>query len=550
MGSIRSVLSNRSLLGLAIGTLMVCASLTPSLTPRPPVLMGVLAGACLALGYLVGLSVRVVWTYLGIPRPQLPRSIAGSIVALCVGFAIVFFWLSIDWQNQLRELLGESALARSSVLAVVAVALATFAVLFFIGVGCRTVYRLTSAWFDRRVPRRVAVLLGVFVSGLIIWALLSGVLFRFGLRFFDSSFREVDALVEPDVIAPSDPFLTGGPASLIEWESLGRMGRQYVSTGPTRAEIEAITGSSSDRPVRVYAGLNSAETATDRARLALAELKRAGGFDKSVLVIIAPTGTGWVDPNAIDPLEYLHRGDVASVAVQYSYLASWLSLTVEPDYGVESARALFREVYAHWTQLPKDRRPKLYLFGLSLGALSSERSMDLFDVIEDPIQGALWAGPPFPSPLWNSATAHREPGTPVWLPRFKDSSIVRFTSQQNRLNLPGDRWGPIRFVYLQYGSDPITFFRPDSFYRRPEWLGNNRAPDVLPSLRWVPGVTFMQTGVDLITAAGTPPGTGHVYAAEHYLDSWVAVTGAPGWSETDLSRLRQTVAEKYADVTP
>lgn len=529
---------------------MVCASLTPSLTPRPPVLMGVLAGACLALGYLAGLSVRVVLTYLGIPRPQLPRAIAGSIVALCVGVAIVFFWLSIDWQNQLRELLGESQLARSSVLAVVTVALATFALLFFIGVGCRTVYRLTSAWFDRRVPRRVAVLLGVFVSGLIIWALLSGVLFRFGLRFFDSSFREVDALVEPHVIAPGDPFLTGGPASLIEWESLGRMGRQYVSTGPTRAEIEAVTGGSSDRPVRVYAGLNSAETATDRARLALAELKRAGGFEKSVLVIIAPTGTGWVDPNAIDPLEYLHRGDVASVAVQYSYLASWLSLTVEPDYGVESAKALFREVYAHWTQLPKDRRPKLYLFGLSLGALSSERSMDLFDVIEDPIQGALWAGPPFPSPLWNSATANREPGSPVWLPRFKDSSIVRFTSQQNRLNLPGDRWGPIRFVYLQYGSDPITFFRPDSFYRRPEWLGNNRAPDVLPSLRWVPGVTFRQTGVDLITAAGTPPGTGHVYAAEHYLDSWVAVTGAPGWSQAALSQLRQTVAEKYANVTP
>ena len=142
------------------------------------------------------------------------------------------------------------------------------------------------------------------------------------------------------------------------------------------------------------------------------------------------------------------------------------------------------------------------------------------------------------------------PGTPVWLPRFKDSSIVRFTSQRNRLNLPGDRWGPIRFVYLQYGSDPITFFRPDSFYRRPEWMTGQRAPDVLPTLRWVPGVTFMQTGVDLITAAGTPPGTGHVYAAEHYLDGWVAVTDAPGWSAADLARLRQFVTEKYARETP
>ena len=51
----------------------------------------------------------------------------------------------------------------------------------------------------------------------------------------------------------------------------------------------------------------------------------------------------------------------------------------------ETIKALFREVYAYWTQLPRDSRPRLYLFGLSLGALSSEQSMDLFDVIEDPI---------------------------------------------------------------------------------------------------------------------------------------------------------------------
>ncbi|MBN9185939.1 MAG: alpha/beta-hydrolase family protein [Microbacterium sp.] len=35
---------------------------------------------------------------------------------------------------------------------------------------------------------------------------------------------------------------------------------------------------------------------------------------------------------AIDPIEYLHHGDIASVATQYSYLASWMSLLVEPGY--------------------------------------------------------------------------------------------------------------------------------------------------------------------------------------------------------------------------
>ena len=105
------------------------------------------------------------------------------------------------------------------------------------------------------------------------------------------------------------------------------------------------------------------------------------------MVIITPTGTGWVDEQAIDPIEFLHNGDIASVAAQYSYLASWISLLVEPGYGVEQARALFSEVYGYWRTLPTETRPKLYLFGLSLGALSSELSNELFEVLGDPVSG-------------------------------------------------------------------------------------------------------------------------------------------------------------------
>ena len=74
-------------------------------------------------------------------------------------------------------------------------------------------------------------------------------------------------------------------------------------------------------------------------------MKRVGGFDRSALVIVTPTGTGWVDEQAIDPIEFLHGGDIASVGAQYSYLASWMSLLVEPGYGAEQSRALFSEIY-------------------------------------------------------------------------------------------------------------------------------------------------------------------------------------------------------------
>lgn len=124
--------------------------------------------------------------------------------------------------------------------------------------------------------------------------------------------------------------------------------------------------------------------------------------------------------------------------------------------------------------MPKDRRPRLYLYGLSLGAMNTERSNELFEVLGDPYQGVLLAGPPFPSNIWHSITERRNEGSPFWLPRFRDGSYVRFTSQENALAIPGAHWGPMRIVYLQYASDPITFFDPLSFYRSPDWMAAPR----------------------------------------------------------------------------
>ncbi|MET3583644.1 putative membrane protein [Mesorhizobium robiniae] len=134
-----------------------------------------------------------------------------------------------------------------------------------------------------------------------------------------------------------------------------------------------------------------------RAKLALDELKRVGGFNCASLIIIMPTRTGWIDPASMEALEYLCHGDVASVAVQYSYLSSPLSLLVQPEYGAETARALYTEICGYWTSLPKGSRPELYLHGLSLGAMNSERSTGLFEILDGPISGALWSGPPFES---------------------------------------------------------------------------------------------------------------------------------------------------------
>jgi uncharacterized membrane protein len=229
--------------------------------------------------------------------------------------------------------------------------------------------------------------------------------------------------------------------------------------------------------------------------------------------------------------------------MQYSYLPSWLTVLVDPSRSQTSATALFDQVYDHWKTLPKDSRPKLYLHGLSLGALGSAASTDLFTVFEDPIQGGVWSGPPFPSSVWSRATKYRNSGSPMWLPTFRDGSMLRFTGRENSLDQPGKRWGPMRFVYVQHASDPMTFFAPELLYQRPEWLIGQRGPDVSPYLMWCPIVTFLQAAFDLPMATAVPPGYGHNFAPASYVDAWIEVTQPPNWSAENTRHLKRRFIE-------
>jgi uncharacterized membrane protein len=527
--------------GLLLGTLFFAASLTPTLLPRTYLTQGVLSGCSLAAGYGIGVFGQWLAAYMGLPKSNSrARQTVRLVAAIACAFAAAFYlWKAAGWQNSIRELMALPPVDSSHPLEVGLVAVVTFLAVIALARVFQLIFSFVSARLDRFVPERVSRVVAVAVAIALFWSVIDGVLFRFALHVADASFQEFDALIEPERQQPADPAKTGSDASLVRWDELGRAGREFIASGPTKEDLHAFSGRDALEPIRVYVGLRSADTAEARAKLALAELKRTGAFERSVLIVVMPTGTGWIDPAAMDTVEYLHNGDIASVAMQYSYLSSWLSLLVEPSYGGEAARALFTEVYNYWTTLPKDHRPKLYLHGLSLGAMSSELSADLFEVIGDPIQGALWSGPPFTARVWNSVTKRRNAGSPAWLPRFRDGSIVRFTSQQDALSLPGAKWGPIRVVYLQYASDAVTFFDERSLYRKPDWMNAPRGPDVSPELRWYPVVTFLQLGLDMAMATTTPIGYGHVYAPQHYIDAWIEVTDVQGWSAADIARLKQ-----------
>lgn len=148
------------------------------------------------------------------------------------------------------------------------------------------------------------------------------------------------------------------------------------------------------------------------------------------------------------------------------------------------------------------------------------------------------SGPPFRSDLWRTLTDSRDPDSPEWRPRFRDGRFVRFMNQQGTAEPADAPWGPMRLLYLQYASDPITFFDHRYAWRRPDWLAEPRGPDVSPSLRWFPLVTMLQLAVDMAVTTPTPPGYGHVYAPADYVDAWRLVSSPPGWNADALQRLK------------
>ncbi len=162
----------------------------------------------------------------------------------------------------------------------------------------------------------------------------------------DSFFGAQNERTEAGITRPSSATVSGSPASLVPWDSLGRTGRDFVAEATSAEELAQFHGADARlaEPVRVYAGVRSADTLQQRADLAVRELERAGGFDRAVLVVWIPTGSGWMIPEAADALEQLYAGDTAIVGMQYSYLPSLLSVFLDPGLAARAGAVLFNTV--------------------------------------------------------------------------------------------------------------------------------------------------------------------------------------------------------------
>jgi uncharacterized membrane protein len=162
--------------------------------------------------------------------------------------------------------------------------------------------------------------------------MLNGVVLDGLFAVADGTFRTINGETDPDAAAPRDSLRSSGPQSLVSWESLGNQGRRFVTGGPDAGALQHFGRPGGQPPIRVYVGLDAAPTSREGAALAVRELQRTGAFDGQVLGVITTTGTGWVNAQAVDPLDYMYNGDTALVATQYSYLPSPISFLVEKEH--------------------------------------------------------------------------------------------------------------------------------------------------------------------------------------------------------------------------
>ncbi|MFE3291718.1 alpha/beta hydrolase [Rhodococcus sp. NPDC059234] len=535
--------------GIAFAALFFCWSLTPSLLPRDWLFQGLIGGISAAIGYGVGtaigwavyrfvLATRAWWP---LPRRYM-QALKVAVVALAILAAMVMLVYAADWQRELSALMNAEGTTTTGYIRTGGLSMLVAAAIISMWRVLRDLGRLVSRYLIRwlRVPRQAALPLGFALVAILTYALVTGVLVKELYAFANYAFSSQNDTTRAGVVQPAAREKSGSPASLVSWDSLGFEGRNFVSRGLDAQQLSQANGAPAKEPIRVYAGLASAPTVDERMDLLVDELERTGAFERKVLVIIPTTGTGWVNPTAAQAMELVHNGDSALVAAQYSYLPSWISFLADREKAAEAGKRLIDSVHERWLTKPPQTRPKLYVYGESLGVQSGEGAFDGLADIRNTVDGVLWVGPPNSNVLWRQLVSRRDPGSPEVEPVYSDGLVVRFADDAADIAKPPGPWWPPRVLYVQHPSDPVVWWSTDLIFERPDWLAEPPGDDRLPQMRWFPFVTFWQVSADLANAAGVPNGHGHNYGTT-VLDGWVAIAAPDGWTTADTERVRATL---------
>ena len=317
-------------------------------------------------------------------------------------------------------------------------------------------------------------------------------------------------------VPPTSPLVSGGPGSVAPFDELGLQGRRFVSHALTEQQIHDVMGEPAiSEPIRIYVGFNSQPVyQTGRAELALEELARTGAFDRSFLLLVSPTGTGWVDHAVVEAAELMTKGDIATCCIQYGRYPSPLCIQ-KLALGRSQFRLLLWGVRQRLLERQPRDRPKVLVFGESLGAWAASdvlmhQGTAGFDHYG--IDRALWFGLPGMAKWSRNGMAR---GSNSLVP----PGTVRVFDRPEQLDeLTDSERDRLRAILLSHDNDPIALADPRIAIERPPWLQNERGRGVPEAMDWVPISTFLQVAVDAANSMVTVPGDfrsfGHDYRAD------------------------------------
>lgn len=539
-----------SMPGLVLGTVMLWFSLGSSLLPRAAMMQGVVSALSFVFGYAIGVFawflVQMVGRLFGksISCDIAPNWLQWTFRAVTVAVLAVAVLRWPAWQSEQRLVVGLEEIGLAEGLMAVAWTLLAVAVLMLLGRSLRWLISKLDAFNARHasvaIARGVTVFILAGIFGALTWFITSG-----GLTgFANERFGPADDTTLEGITQPAATEYSGSPESLVAWDDLGLQGRTFTGAGTAVEDIVALfphAGNRAETPIRVYAGLKSAESSDERAQLVVDELIRTNAEDRAVIVIVATTGTGWVDPIASAAIEYMYAGDTAIAAMQYSFLPSWISFVLDTATSTEAGIAINEAVIEWWEALPENDRPRLVAFGESLGTLGSEAAyaQDGLDeslaYIQSKIDGALWVGPTDANLIRRQLLAERDP-SPVWGPRYEGGAIVRMANGTGQIDPDDESWAEPRVLYYHHPSDPVGYWNWETLWTPQEWSDDPVGYDVPDSVRWIPFTTFTQVVVDLINGFSASVGHGHNYN-DVFVEGWSIIAPPDGWTASDTALL-------------
>jgi uncharacterized membrane protein len=324
--------------------------------------------------------------------------------------------------------------------------------------------------------------------------------------------------IEPAYSQPPDnAYASGGPNSISPFDELGLQGRRFVTDVVTPDLIESTLNEPAiAHPIRAFVGMNSDPLyPAGRSEMMLDELDRLGAFERSHLLLVSPTGTGWVDQTMVESAELLTRGDIATACIQYGRGPSFLEVQ-KVHLGRAQFRGLLWGVKMRLEGMPEEERPKVYVFGESLGSWSSSdvvMHQGIYGFDHYGIDRALWCGL-VGFAKWSKTGMRQGSGDLV-----PPGTVEAFDNFDEYQALSEDQRDQLRAVIVDHDNDPIAQMSLRWAVKQPPWLtGEARGRNVPEGMTWVPLITFVQIMVDAMNAMRVVPGHfksfGHDYRAD------------------------------------